>query len=419
MISFGDLLIYITTFFGLFTSIYFLLTLFETRKKLHLGECRDCPSVSVCIPCFNEEHTVEKTLRSLCKLDYDSKKLEMIVVDDGSSDKTYLRAMNFAKRNKSHNIKVYRKPNGGKHTAVNYALERSHGEFFGVLDADSFVDPKALKRIMKLFDKKDVMAVTPSMLVHNPKNILQRVQYIEYLMGVFLRKVFSQLGSQHVTPGPFSFFRKTFFEKHGPYHEAHLTEDIEMALRIQKYGGVIENALDAYVYTSGLGDFKSLYKQRLRWYYGFIRNIIDYRELFSKKHGNLGMLVLPASFTSVVLVIIFLFYTLFQIIKNLMMQISSLNAINFDVFNLKWFQFDTFFINTNALAMLGFISLVLAIIIIFIAKKLSQEKRYISFSYVLFMLTYWILFGFWWLMSIFAVLFRRGKVKWGHKSGEL
>jgi len=419
MISFGDSLIYVTTFFGLFTSIYFLMTLFEARNRLKFGECVDCPSVSVCIPCFNEESTVEKTLRSLCKLDYDPRKLEIIVVDDGSSDKTYLKALNFAKRNKDHNIRVFKKSNGGKHTAVNYALERSHGEFFGVLDADSFVDKHALKRMMKLFEDKNVMAVTPSMLVHNPKNILQRVQYIEYLMGVFLRKVFAQLGSQHVTPGPFSFFRKTFFEKHGNYHEAHLTEDIEMALRIQKYGGVIENALDAFVFTSGLRSFNSLYKQRLRWYYGFIRNLVDYKELFSRKHGNLGVLVLPASFTSVVLVIIFLFYSLFNILKNLVNKLMNLYAVNFDIFQLRWFDFDGFFVNTNSLAVLGFISLALVIIIIVIAKRLSQEKKSISFSYVLFMLTYWILFGFWWLASIFAVFFRRGKVKWGHKSGEL
>jgi len=417
MLSFGDLLIYVTTFFGLYTSIYFLFTLAETRKKIYHGEIKKYPPVTVCIPCYNEKNTIEGTLISLCKLDYDKKQLEIIVVDDGSSDNTYNKSLKFAKKHPEFDIKVFRKENGGKHTAVNLALEKSRGEFFGVLDADSFVHKKALRRIIKLFENKKVDAVTPSMLIYKPKGFLQRVQYIEYLMGVFLRKVFAQLGSQHVTPGPFSFFRKTVFKRLGPYKQAHLTEDIEMALRIQRNNGVIENAIDAYVYTMGLSDFKSLYKQRLRWYHGFLRNVIDYKDLFSRKHGNLGIFILPASFISVFFVIVFLFYTIFKMTNNLIVKLSNLAAINFNLRLSDWLSFDPFFVNTSSIAILGICSLILAIIIIFISKKFAKEKRNIIPSYILFMLTYWILFGFWWVTSVWAAFFSKKKMKWGHKSG--
>lgn len=419
MINFGDLLIYITTFFGLYTSIYFLFTLAESRKRLHLGDCSKYPPVTICVPCFNEETTIEKTLQSLCKLDYDKSQLEIILVDDGSSDNTYSKALKFSKKHSQFDIKVFRKENGGKHTAVNYALERSRGEFFGVLDADSFVDKMALRRIIKIFEDNKVDAVTPSMLIYKPKNILERVQYIEYLLGVFLRKIFAQLGSQHVTPGPFSFFRKTVFDKYGKYRKAHNTEDIEMALRIQSHNGIIENALDAYVYTTGVSDLKGLYKQRLRWYHGFLRNVIDYKNLFSKKHGNLGIFILPASFISVFLVIIFLFYTIIKIAKVWIIKYLNLAAVNFDFTKLKWFNWDTFFINTNGVAILGIITFIFAIAIIIIAKKLSKERLAITPSYVLFILTYWILFGFWWCAAVFATVFTKGQIKWGHKSGEL
>lgn len=415
MINFGDVLIYIATFFGLFTSLYFLFILAESRKELFKGECRTYLPVTICIPCYNEEKTVEKTLRSLCQLDYDKKNLELIVVDDGSKDKTYKRARKFARQHRQFDIKVFAKENGGKYTAVNYALERARGKFFGVLDADSFVHKKALRRIMKLFENDKVTAVTPSLLIYKPKGFLQRIQYIEYLMGVFLRKIFTQLGSQHVTPGPFSIFRMSFFEEHGKYRKAHLTEDIEMALRIQRHNGLIENALDAYVYTMGLGSFRSLYKQRLRWYHGFLKNVIDYRDLFSTRHGNLGIFILPASFISVFLVVVFLFYGFIKAIDTWSAKFLSYAAVNFDIFKLNW-NFDWFFVNTNATAILGIASLCLAIIIIAIAKHFAQEKRFIAPSYVLFMIFYWILFGFWWFVSIMAVIFTKNKIKWGHKT---
>ncbi len=415
MLSFGNILIYVATFFGLYTSIYFLVTLIENRKEIRKGECKTYPIVTICVPCYNEETTIEKTLTSLCQLDYKKESFEIILVDDGSKDDTYKRALRFAKRHPKFDIKVFSKKNGGKFTAVNYALERCRGEFFGVLDADSFVHKKALRRIIKLFEDKNVDAVTPSMLIYKPQGFLQRIQYVEYLMGIFLRKVFAQLGSQHVTPGPFSIFRMTFFEKHGKYKEAHLTEDIEMALRIQRHHGIIENALDAYVYTMGLSSFRSLYKQRIRWYHGFLKNVMDYKDLFSKKHGNLGIFVLPSAFISVFLVVIFLFYTIIRIIDVWVAKYLSLAAINFDLFKLKW-TFDWFFVNTNTTAIVGLLSLALAIGIIAIAKKLAQEKIILAPSYILFILFYWILFGFWWTVSIGAALFTKNKIKWGHKT---
>ena len=93
----------------------------------------------------------------------------------------------------------------------------------------------------------------------------------------------SLVNAIHVTPGPFSIFRKEVFDKIGKYKHAHTTEDIEIALRMQKHHMKIENAPDAYVYTNTPKTVKSLYKQRKRWIYGFIQNALDYRGLFFKK----------------------------------------------------------------------------------------------------------------------------------------
>jgi len=416
MLSFGDILIYVTTFFGLFTSIYFFLTVLERRKTLYRGETKNYQPVTICVPCYNEEKTLEKTLKSLTQLDYDKQQLEIIVVDDGSSDNTFTIAQAFAKKHPKSDIKVFRKENGGKYTALNLALTKARGRFFGALDADSFVDKKALRRIMKFFENKDVAVVTPSMKIHNPKGILRRIQAIEYLFGIFLRKVFAELGSIHVTPGPFSIYRMEIFETYGPYKKAYHTEDIEIALRAQSNNLVIENSVDAYVYTVGPKTFKTLYKQRLRWYHGFIKNVLNYKNLFSKQHGNLGLLILPASFFSVFLLITLMTYMIFQQGKTLYESLLSWNAINFDLSTWQWFNFDTFFITTSGPAMVGIIALAFTATIIILAKIISKEKNPIFYSYLFFALFYAPLYAFWWIVSIWYAIFTKEKVKWGHKS---
>lgn len=178
-------------------------------------------------------------------------------------------------------------------------MKKCSGELVGGLDADSFVTSKALKRMIGYFDDEDVMAVTPSLKVYKPKKVLQKIQMIEYLIGVFLRKIFALLGSINVTPGPFSIYRKSFFDKNGGWDEDNITEDIEIAFRIQSKNYLIENSETATVYTVSPASFKGLFSQRIRWYVGGLQNALDYRHLFGTKHGNLGLFILPGSFISV------------------------------------------------------------------------------------------------------------------------
>jgi cellulose synthase/poly-beta-1,6-N-acetylglucosamine synthase-like glycosyltransferase len=271
---------------------------------------------------------------------------------------------------------------------------------------------------MRFFEDKEVTAVTPSMKIYKPKGVLQRIQSIEYLIGIFLRKAFAELGSINVTPGPFSIYRMTFFKKHGKYVPAHNTEDIEMALRIQRHHGIIENSSDAFVYTVGPKTFKTLYKQRIRWYYGFLKNIADYKDLFGRKHGNLGMIVLPSSLFSILLLIAILSYQLINLVNAWFQKYLNFKAVNWNLTELQWFNFEPFFINTDATIILGLLSFLLAISIVYIAKEISDERGPLLISYIFFLIGYWILYAFWWLAAIIRVI--RGKeVSWGHKSEDL
>lgn len=411
-ITFGDVLIYALCYVGLFASFYFFIILLENRHQLPDKRPKRYPMVTVIVPAFNEESTLQKTVESLMGLRYPRHKLEVIVIDDGSTDGTWEIAQELADSYDSV-IAVHQK-NGGKGSALNHGLRIARGEIVGALDADSFVHPDALRAIVSRFSDSHVVAVTPSMKIHQPKNLLQYIQEVEYVIGIFLRKVFSFVGSIHVTPGPFSLFRKSFFDTHGGYDEDNVTEDIEIALRIQSLGYYIENTLHAHVYTVGPADFLTLLKQRLRWYYGFIVNVEKYPQLLHPRTGNLGMIFLPAAFVSVLLAVASLSYTLYRFGHWMYHLISHFIMLGWDYVYLINFTIDPFTLVTN-LTVLSLITLSVSICLIYIANRFAHKDKNIALQFILFSIFYGFLYGFWW-MSAILYRFTGRRLKWGHKS---
>lgn len=403
-----NIFIYIVVYLGLFTGIFFLFTFFENLNYLREVKPKRFPKVSIIVPAYNEENTLKGTLYSLLNLDYPKDKIEIIVVDDGSKDNTFEIAKSFENRN----VKVFTKPNGGKAHALNYGLAKCIGELVGCLDADSFVQSNSLKKMIGYFEDENIMAVTPSIKIWKDSNLLQKIQRIEYLMGVFLRKVFSYLDSIHVTPGPFTIYRKKFFDKYGGYDEGNLTEDIEVALRIQRYGFRIENCMDANVYTIGPSTLKSLQRQRNRWYVGFLENVLNYKDLFGLKHGNLGVFILPSAFISVGFSIIIFFFTIGRWIVDLTDQILNLYSVHFDIFPFfNNIQLNARYVNLGSLKMLFLFSLLLGLSMVIISKIYSKENYKLSLSYVAYISAYWLFFAFWWVIAIGLKLFKR-RVTW-------
>ena len=401
--AFGIILVYVICYFGLFTTIFFLFTLLENRGNIIKREAKRFPKVTIIVPAYNEEKTLYKTICSLLRLDYPKNKLEILVVDDGSTDNTYKIAKQFI----SKGVKVFTKKNEGKGKTLNFGIKRSTGEFIGCLDADSFVSREALKRMVAYFDNPKVMSVTPSLKVYKPKRFLQKIQMMEYLIGIFLRKMFAFLGSIHVTPGPFSIYRRAFFKKHGGYDENNLTEDIEVALRIQKEGYLIENTVDAPVYTVAPASFKALLNQRVRWYLGFMENIVKYKQLFSKKYGNLGLFILPSSLFTVLLVIVSFYYFFSKLVFDSIQHYQNFSSIGFDIFRDFSFKINSFYINLTPAIVLSILLMLIGTVVIIIAKKISNEKTSLIFSYIPYLIFYWFFFSFWWIMSGVSKVFRK------------
>lgn len=404
---------YILSFIAVYVQIFYLLTFVEKRKKLKSSpedlQLSFYPTVTVTVPCYNEEKTLSKTVKSLLSMDYPKDKLKIFIVDDGSKDNTWQVAQEFKD---NPNIVLIKKENGGKHTALNLAIERTDSEFFGCLDADSVVHPQALKRIIRYFqnDPKN-MAVAPSIVVYNPKNFLQYAQNIEYDMGVYTKKMMGFMGGIHVTPGPFSIFRKKVFDDLGPYRKAHNTEDQEIALRMQENGYKIDHCADAYVYTNTPNTIPKLFRQRLRWIYGFIKNVTDYRHLlFKKKYGTVSVFTLPVGIIGIIGVIFLLLNVIVNIIKFIYNKFIELNTVGFSgVFK---FNFDWFFFNTKPVLFFSLILYILLVVSIIIGRKMSEGKSGFPFvDIVYFIIVYSIIGPFWIVKAIYNAI-RSKETSW-------
>ncbi|MFZ2167887.1 MAG: glycosyltransferase [Minisyncoccia bacterium] len=346
------------------------------------------PTVAIIVPCWNESTTVAATCESLLALDYPKEKLEIILVDDGSTDATPEVMARFADHPQ---VRTIRKENGGKHTALNVGIASTEAEFIGCLDADSFVDPAALKEIIPCFAEPNVAAVTAAMSIHEPSNLLQHMQNAEYTFGITIRHTLASINGLYVTPGPFSFYRHSLLKELGEFRHAHQTEDMEMALRIQRAGYEIENAPRARVYTKSPDTVVGLIKQRTRWTAGFIRNVLgEYRELiWSRKHGVLGMLILPLAVLSVGSTIFVFSLMLFTLGKSIMTALQIRAGIPFAYAFMPNTSFDWYYVPVSFFLIIGITTLAVSLSLVIVGKRISKTPGDIMLG----MLSYTFLYG--------------------------
>lgn len=416
MTGISNIIVHILLFISLYFEIFLLVIFFEHFPKIEKNESEEkkkryYPSATIIVPCYNEERTITRTVLSLLKLDYPKNKLNIFIVNDGSTDNT---ARIIDKFTKHKNIQVLHKENGGKHTALNFALEYVTSELVGCLDADSFVDTQALKEIAKYFDNKKVMAVTPAMKVYNPKGLIQRIQKAEYNLGILVRRIFSFIDALLVTPGPFSIFRMEVFNTLGVYKQAHNAEDFEIALRMQKNHYKIENAHTAIVYTTAPKTFKALYRQRIRWTYGFIKNIFDYRSLlFKKQYGNFGLFVLPASAFLIFSTLYFTGLFIFGILSSIGNKFIEIQSIGFNMFGSNM---SLFFVNTQSALFIVYTLFILTFLLIILGKYISQEKKLLSSDILYYLLLYGFIAPFW-LVTATVNVVRSHKDSWIDEKG--
>jgi cellulose synthase/poly-beta-1,6-N-acetylglucosamine synthase-like glycosyltransferase len=256
---------------------------FKSMISKKVQGSQSTPYVSILVPAYNEQAVISRTLESLVNLNYERK--EIIVIDDGSADLT----PSIASWYKKYGIKVLRKPNGGKASALNYGILFSKGEFLIMIDSDSMVTRGAVKEIVaSLTEDPDVVAVAGNIKVLNSRSVLTRIQELEYSMAInTMRRAFSLFGTVMIVPGAFGAFRKREVVSVGGYDKDTMTEDFDLTVKLLKTRGIVSSTVTGVAYTEVPSTWKSLYAQRLRWNTGTFQTVYKHRDVFLNRRFQL------------------------------------------------------------------------------------------------------------------------------------
>lgn len=285
--------LYFTIFMAILMGRYTLLLICSylehvrshSSKITHFPERDDAelPMVSVVVPAYNEGSVITPALNALLEMDYPN--YEILVIDDGSSDDTYERAMEIARSSTEVPVRVFSKRNGGKADALNLGLAHARGDFIFNMDGDTKLSQNALRDCIRHFDDERVGAVAGNVKVLNRENTLTRLQALEYVEGLALvRKAQSYFRLVGIIPGPAGMFRKrALMQVHG-YDGDTYAEDCDLTLKLLAQGWHVQYEAAAIAYVETPSKPLDLIKQRYRWTRGLLQAIAKHRISLLRPH---------------------------------------------------------------------------------------------------------------------------------------
>jgi cellulose synthase/poly-beta-1,6-N-acetylglucosamine synthase-like glycosyltransferase/spore germination protein YaaH/peptidoglycan/xylan/chitin deacetylase (PgdA/CDA1 family) len=251
------------------------------------------PKVAVLIPAYNEEKVIERTIRAALNSNYPN--LRVIVIDDGSKDKTLEVARQaFAAEQASGQVLILSKRNSGKADALNYGIEHiDDAELFVGIDADTVIAPDAISRLVPHFINPKVGAIAGNAKVGNRVNLWTRWQALEYITSQnFERRALDVLGAVSVVPGAIGAWRVSAVREAGGYHVDTVAEDADLTMALLRRGYRVEYEDMALAYTEAPTNANGLMRQRFRWSFGILQAVYKHRGVVARK-GALGWVALP------------------------------------------------------------------------------------------------------------------------------
>jgi biofilm PGA synthesis N-glycosyltransferase PgaC len=236
--------------------------------------------VSIAIAAHNEEAVIVRTLDSVRRSTY--RPFEVLVADDASTDLTGRLVRDYQVRHPEMDLRIVRMhKNVGKGAALNSALRRhARGQFVMTLDADSIIQPDAIKTALSYFDDPYVAGVAANVQILEETTALGILQRFEHMIGYRSKKLYSLMNCEFVVGGVASTYRMRVLRKVGFYDTDTLTEDIGLSTKITSLGNRrfrLVYGADVVAKTEGVLTLRALSKQRYRWKYGSIQNLIKYR----------------------------------------------------------------------------------------------------------------------------------------------
>jgi len=238
------------------------------RVKSRADRAWQPESVAILVPAYNEEKVIVDSVNTLLRLDHDA--TEIIVVDDGSKDRTFEIAQAAFADHPS--VRVLRKQNGGKASALNLALQHTRAEIFIAIDADTRLDDQAVFWLTRHFEDPHVGAVAGTIGVGNRDRLITRFQEIEYIVNQNLdRRAMEMANGIIVVPGALGAWRRRAVQEVGAYEDDTLAEDADLTLKLQRAGWRILTEPRALAVTEAPQTTRLFLRQRFRWMFGMLQ----------------------------------------------------------------------------------------------------------------------------------------------------
>jgi poly-beta-1,6 N-acetyl-D-glucosamine synthase len=241
--------------------------------------------VTVVVPVFNEEVVIVAAVRSLLALDYPA--LDILIVDDGSTDETFALASAMQGQYGGATVRVVTKRNGGKASALNTGIALSRTPFVLCMDGDSRLTPDTLRWAMRHFADPRVGAVAGNVKVVNRTNLWTRLQALEYIEGLNLaRRAQGFMRAVNIIPGPLGVFRRDVLAAVGGYDTDTYAEDADLTLKVLTAGWHIVYEPRAIAWTEAPESLHDLIKQRYRWTRGILQALQKRRSWLTSPKGG-------------------------------------------------------------------------------------------------------------------------------------
>lgn len=291
--NFVDFAFFAYMFTGLYMTSLFIILYFNNRREIFSYPASRFEPVSIVVPCYNAEKRIGGVIDSLLGLDYPKEMIEIIVVDDKSTDGSARVIEGYTKKYENVRLIVNSRNSGKAAEPTNLGIKAAKYDYVAVADDDSTPDRDALKKMIGFLQREErVAAVTCAVLVKNPRNFMQKLQDIEYTVIAWTRKLLDCVDAVYVTPGPFALYRKNRLVEVGMFDVNNMTQDIEIVWRLLSRGYIARMCLATRVHSESPASLGKWFRQRVRWDIGGIQTLLKYKNMLFRK-GMLGNFVIP------------------------------------------------------------------------------------------------------------------------------
>ncbi len=374
---------------GLITLVYYPLAVAFALKRRRPSVFQGMdPLVSVIVPAYNEGKIIRHCVDSVLASSYTN--LEILLVDDGSTDDTLARMKEYESK---PGVAVLGRENGGKAAALNAGLARARGEIILFVDADGIFAPDTVSQMLAAFDGPKVGAVCGSDSPANLDRLLTRLSNLQTHVGTgFARRALSMINCLPVVSGNIGAFRRSVLLETGPFLEGFIGEDLELTWRVHKAGYRVVFQPWATVRAETPSTLRGLWKQRVRWARGLLQTARIHRDMFFNPRYGLFSFYLGINLLSMALIPL--------------LQLASLVILPILAFQ------EASPVPVNALGIIGWLGLGFAFVASIFSIALDHAWKDLRYLYVA---PLWVLYSFFMdAVTLWAVVLelRGGQARW-------